>query len=138
MLKDYTEKYYFDQNYNCAETLLHAANEYYGLGLEEREMKLVAGFGGGMQTGNICGTVLSAISIFSMKYVETRAHESEDIKPLTQLFLRRFREALNGSLLCKDLKAAYFQPQTRCYTTVQAACDVLEEVLKEYEEKKKQ
>ena len=136
MLKDYTEKYYYDQNYNCAETLLHAANGYYGLGLENREMKLAAGFGGGMQTGNICGCVLSAIRIFSMKYVEAKAHESEDIKPLTQLFLRRFREALNGSLLCRDLKAEYFRPETRCYATVQAACDVLEDVLKEYENKK--
>lgn len=133
MLKDYVEPYYFEQNYNCAEALLHGANDYYNLGLGEHDMKLAAGFGAGMQTGNICGTVLSAIGILSMKYVEAKAHESTDIKPVTQLFLRRFREGLNGSLLCKDLKAAYFRPDTRCIDTVLTACDVLEQVLAEYE-----
>ncbi len=33
MLKDVADKYYFAQNYNCAETTLHAANEHYDLGL---------------------------------------------------------------------------------------------------------
>ena len=131
MLKDHIADYYFDQNYNCAEAMLHAANDYYVLGLDEKAMKLVAGYGAGMQTGNICGTVLSAIGIISLKYVETKAHESKDIKPMTQKYIRRFREALNGSLLCKDLKAAYFQPEKRCFYTVQIACDVLEQVLNE-------
>lgn len=133
MLRDHVETYYFDQNYNCAEALLRAANDYYALGLDENALRLVAGFGGGMQTGNVCGTVLSAISIFSEKYVQTRAHESEDIKPVTQKFLRRFREALNGSLLCKDLKASYFEPEKRCVHTVLTACDVLEQVMDDYE-----
>ena len=31
MLKDVYQKYYFEQNYNCAETLLRAANDYYDL-----------------------------------------------------------------------------------------------------------
>lgn len=133
MLRDHVEKYYFDQNFNCAEALLHAANDYYGLGLDEKSMRLVAGYGAGMQTGNVCGTVLSAIAIFSEKYVETKAHESQDIKPITQKFLRRFRETLNGSLLCKDLKAAYFKPEQRCVHTVLTACDVVENVIAEYE-----
>ena len=129
MLKDHIEKYYFDQNYNCAEAMLHAANEYYGLGLDEKAMKLVSGFGAGMQTGNICGTVLSGIAVISQKYVETKAHESADIKPVTQKYLRSFREALNGSLLCKDLKAQYFQPEKRCLAVVLEACDVLEQII---------
>ena len=131
MLRDYAEQYYFDQNYNCAETLIRAANDYYDLGLDEKAMRLMAGYGGGMQTGNVCGTVLAAIGVFSEKYVETKAHESKDIKPVTQKFLRRFRETLNGSLLCKDLKAAYFEPEKRCVHTVLMACDVLEQVIAE-------
>ena len=31
MIRDFVEKYYLDQDYNCAETLLLAANEAYGL-----------------------------------------------------------------------------------------------------------
>lgn len=133
MLKDHVATYYFDRNYNCAESLLHAANDFYGLGLAEREMKMVSGFGAGIQTGEVCGTVLSAISIISLKYVETKAHESQDIKPLTEKYLERFRENLNGSLLCRDLKPVYFRPEQRCFSTVLTACDVLEQVLQEYE-----
>ena len=133
MLRDCVESYYFDQNYNCAEALIHAANDYYGLRLDEKAMRLMAGYGAGMQTGNVCGTVLSALGILSEKYVETKAHESKDIKPVTQKFLRRFWETLNGSLLCKDLKAAYFDPEKRCVHTVLTACDVLEQVIDEYE-----
>ena len=133
MLKDYMDKYYFDQNFNCAETILHAANDCYGLGLSEKEMKLVAGYGAGMQTGNVCGALLAAIGVFSMKYVEVRAHDSSDIKPAVQLLTRRFREAFGGSILCKDIKPVYFNPESRCYQTVLNACDVIDSVISEYE-----
>ena len=32
MLKDEIGKYYFDGNYNCAETIIRAGNDYYNLG----------------------------------------------------------------------------------------------------------
>lgn len=134
MLKDLIEKYYFSGNYNCAETMLHAANEYYGLDLPEREMKLVSGFGGGMQTGNVCGALLAAISVLSLRYVEAKAHESADIKPVTQLLTERFADALNKSLLCAEIRPVYFREEVRCLAVVQTACDVLEQVIREYEE----
>lgn len=133
MLKDLAGKYYFDQNYNCAETLLHAANEYYGLGLTEENMKLVAVFGAGIQTGNVCGAILSSAAVFSLKYVETKAHESEEIKPATILLTRRFNEAFDQTLLCKEIKARYFNKENRCWATVEIACDVLEKTIEEYE-----
>ena len=48
MLKDLAQKYY-DMDYNCAESMVHAGNEYYGLGLSEHDMRMVGAFGGGMQ-----------------------------------------------------------------------------------------
>ena len=133
MLKDYIEKYYFNGNYNCAETIIRAANDCYGLGLSEKEMLLVSGYGAGMQTGNVCGALLAAIGYFSLRYVETRAHESTAIKPAVQLLTRRFREAFNGSILCKDIKPVYFNPEDRCFHTVQTACDVIDHVIEEFE-----
>jgi hypothetical protein len=47
MLKDIFEKYYYDQNYNCAETMIRAANEYYDLKLHDRDMIMLGGYGGG-------------------------------------------------------------------------------------------
>ena len=70
MLKDVYQKYYFEQNYNCAETLLRAANDYYDLKLHDRDMIMVGAYGAGIQCGNTCGAVLAAASVLSMKYVE--------------------------------------------------------------------
>ena len=59
---------------------------------------MLAAFGAGIQTGSTCGALLSGASILSMKYVEQRAHESADIKPVVSLLTRRFREKMGGVL----------------------------------------
>lgn len=133
MLKDHADKYYFEGNYNCAETVMHAANEYYGLGLADREIKLLGGYGAGMQTGNICGALLAGISVLTCKYVEVKAHESADIGPVTAMLIDRFKAEIGETLLCADIKAMNFAEGQRCRKTVQAACDVLEKVLEEYQ-----
>ncbi len=132
MLKDIFERYYFEGNYNCAETMIRAANEYYGLGLHDRDMIMVGGYGGGMQCGNTCGAVLSCVAVLSMKYIERNAHDSKDIRPVTQLLIRKFNEKY-GSTLCKDIKPQSFNPEYRCRKTIETACDILEMVLEEYE-----
>ena len=135
MLKDHINKYYFEQNYNCAETILRAANDYYELGLHDRDMILVGAYGAGIQCGNTCGAILAAASVLSMKYVEAKAHESADIKPITTNLIRKFNIKY-GSTLCKNIKVQSFKPEYRCVKTVEAACDILEEVIAEYEASK--
>jgi len=137
MLKDLLPKYYFDGNYNCAETILRAGNEYYNLGLHDYDMIMVGAFGAGIQCGNTCGAVLSCASILSLKYVEKKAHESADIKPVVMKMMRKFNEKY-GSTLCKDIKPQSFKPEYRCQMTIETACDILEEVIAEYEAEKKQ
>lgn len=131
MLKDIFEKYYYDMNYNCAETMIRAANEYYDLGLHDRDMIAFGGFGAGMQTGNTCGAVLAAVSVLSMKYIEQKAHESKDIKPVTTQLIRELNKRF-GSILCKDIKPQSFQPDIRCKATIETVCDILEQVIAEY------
>ena len=70
-----------------------------------------------------------------MRYVEAKAHESADIKPATVLLMREFKEKY-GSTLCKDIKPQSFAPEYRCLKTVEAACDILEETIAEYEASK--
>lgn len=132
MLKDLIHSYYFDQNYNCAETIIRAANEYYDLKLHDRDMIMLGAYGAGIQCGSTCGAVLSAASVLSMKYVEAKAHESEDIRPVVQKMVRKFNEKYS-SLLCKDIKPQSFKPEYRCLKTVEVACDILEETIREYE-----
>jgi len=131
-LKDLYAKYYFDQNYNCAETIIRAGNEYYDLGMNDSDMIAFGGFGGGIQSGNTCGTVLASVGILSKKYIETRAHDSADIRPVTILLMRKFN-ARYGSVLCRDIKPQSFNPEFRCKNTIETACDILEQVIEEYE-----
>lgn len=132
MLKACIGPYYFEQNYNCAESVLRAANDYYQLGLHDYDMKLVGAFGAGIQCGNTCGAILSAASVLSMKYVEAKAHESADIKPVTTAMMEKL-VAKYGSALCNDIKPQSFQPEIRCLKTVEAVCDILEETIAEFE-----
>ena len=99
-------------------------------------MIMVGAYGAGIQCGNTCGAVLAAASVLSMKYVEAKAHESEDIRPVVMKLMRKFN-AKYGSTLCKDIKPQSFKPECRCKMTVETACDILEETIKEYEEEKK-
>ena len=135
MLKERAKEYY-NQNYNCAETILRAGNEYYGLGLHDRDMILVAAYGAGIQCGNTCGAVLAAAAVLSMKYVEAKAHESGDIRPVVGKLMRKFNEKY-GSTLCKDIKPQSYRPEYRCQMTIEVACDVLEATIAEYEEEKR-
>ena len=48
MLKDKAYEYFITKDHNCAETVLLAISEEYGLGIGPEEMKLVSAFGGGM------------------------------------------------------------------------------------------
>lgn len=132
MLKDHIGKYYFDGNYNCAETIIRAGNDYYNLGLHDADMKMMGAYGAGIQTGNTCGAILSAAAILSMLYISVKAHESEDIKPVTRILMHKVREKY-GSTLCKDIKAQSFKPEYRCLMTVNSLCDILEESISEYE-----
>lgn len=132
MLKDHIGKYYFEGNYNCAETIIRAGNDYYNLGLHDADMKMMGAYGAGIQTGNTCGAILSAAAILSMLYISAKAHESEDIKPVTRILMRKVREK-HGSTLCKDIKAQSFSPEYRCLMTVNSLCDILEESISEYE-----
>ena len=131
MLIDSVRPYYLEQNYNCAESVIRGANDYYYLGLNDRDMIMAGGFGAGIQTGSTCGAFLSAVSVLSMMYVEKKAHESTDIGPVTKLLTEKFLKK-TGSPECSVIKPVFFRPGTRCLATVEAACAALEETIAEY------
>lgn len=124
MLKDLIGQYYFDRNYNCAESVLRAANDYYNLGLHDRDMIIQGGFGAGMQAGLTCGALLSAVSVISFRYIEQKAHESADINPAVNRLLQIFLNKME-SINCADIKPRVFVPEKRCLATVEAACDAI-------------
>lgn len=129
MLCEVAEKYYLGGDYNCAESVLLAANEAYGFGLDaETSLKLVSAFGGGMGCGKLCGAVAGSMAALGFAAVTGRAHATEGFKDLCAETAAKLEAAL-GSTECAQVKPAFFCEETRCLGAVKAACAVIEKRL---------
>lgn len=130
MLSEIAKKYYLEQDANCAEAVVRAANEAYGLKLDENAMKLISGFGAGCGCGDLCGAIAGALSILSYLSVEGQAHATPDFGPLCGGLMGQIKEKLS-STDCKDIKPKMVQPEVRCVRTVEVAAEALEQYLTE-------
>lgn len=131
MLEEVARKYY-KLGYNCAESMIRAGNEVYDLGLHDRDMIMTAAFGGGLQCGDLCGALTGAACVISARYVETKAHESDSLRPLTQKLVIAFQNEM-GSRLCAKIKAIHFRKDVRCENTVGLAAAILEKVIADWD-----
>lgn len=132
MLEEKAREYY-KKGYNCAESMIRAGNDVYGLHLHDQDMKMIAGFGGGLQCGDVCGALTGAICIISSKYVETKAHDSSILRPLTLQLVQAFQKEM-GSRLCMQIKPKFYDKELHCENTVGTAAGVLEKVIQNWEE----
>ena len=107
---------------------MRAANEEYGLGLDEGALKLMAGFGGGMGCGGVCGALSGGIAALSKLRVSDRAHTTPGFSGECARLVAAFEEKA-GSCQCSELKARFFREGTRCLDTVEIGCQALEEYL---------
>ncbi len=133
MLRDRIRETYLEQDNNCAEAILHAANQEYGMNISPESFKLVGGFGGGMACGKSCGALCGGIAAIGQLCIQTHAHASPNLKEHCAKFVHRFEETL-GSDLCVELMAKYKKEDTRCLETVLLAADVLEEIIQEIDQ----
>lgn len=123
---------WYDKDFNCAEAMLRACNEYYELGVSHDDMRLAAGLGGGVQIKEICGALTGAVLACGKLYVRERAHESEVLKTIVSDFLQRFSDE-HGTLSCDKLRDLYHTEQTGCRKTVELAAQLFEQVVADYE-----
>ncbi len=131
MEKQRIARIYLEEDNNCAETILRAANEEYGLNLSDGDAKLIAAFGGGMGCGGTCGALAGALAVLGRVAVEGHAHATEGFKERCAALVSRFEREL-GSRDCAALKARYFEENgDRCLKTVLLAAQVLERYLLE-------
>ncbi|MDD3165716.1 MAG: C-GCAxxG-C-C family (seleno)protein [Oscillospiraceae bacterium] len=126
MLREIAKDYFINQNYNCAETMLHAINCYYDLGLTPAEVRLMGGFGGGLHAGHACGALCGCMAALSRMLVTDRAHTTEGFDEACKAFVDAFIKKL-GSTMCYDLKLRYRNDTDRCLKTVELAADAFEE-----------
>jgi len=127
VLKDVAKKYY-ENGYNCAEAMLYAGNEYYGLGLDKQTFKVMAGFGGGVNTEDLCGVVSGSVAILGILFVNENAYESDHIKGITKEYVEVFKKR-KGSMNCKELKDKYRNEEVKCSFVVESGAEALEEII---------
>ena len=123
--------YFKDENYNCAETIIHAANDYYHLNINKEDMKLFGGFGGGMFSGMVCGALVAGVAVISKMIVQrSDKEEKETVRPKIQKMVRNFRNHLDG-LTCVELKPKYHTKEEGCFKTILLGAQALEMTVNE-------
>ena len=133
VLKDNARKTYLEQDYNCAESTLRLANDFYGLALDEDAMKMVAGFGAGLGCGKTCGALCASIAVLGRLLVKERAHATLDFSAKCSDYVDRFQTVL-GSTECNVLKGKFKTNAERCLKTVELNAELLEEYIAEISE----
>ncbi|MEW8995124.1 C-GCAxxG-C-C family (seleno)protein [Clostridium sp.] len=129
MLLDVVKKYYGEEyDLNCAETMLYAANEEYGLNLSKETFKTMAAFGGGMGIESTCGVITGAISVLGILFTKERAHESDYVKTLTQEFIEKFNKECNA-VNCDTLKELHRNDEIRCLNIVEKGAVILDNIV---------
>lgn len=131
MLRDQVRKYNVEDNRNCAETILLIANEAYGLGLTNEDVKLVSAFGGGMGCGSTCGALAGCMAALGKVAVTDRAHTTAGFRDDCGSMVKAFEEKL-GSTNCMELMEKYRTPEKGCFETIALGADVLEEQMKKH------
>ncbi len=129
MLLEMVRKYYGKEyDLNCAETMVYAANEEYGLNLNKETFKTMAAFGGGMAMEATCGVVTGSICVLGIMFTKERGHESDYVKTLTQEYIEKFKSECNA-LNCDNLKALYKKEDIRCLTIIEKGAIILDEII---------
>ncbi|MDR1821066.1 MAG: C-GCAxxG-C-C family protein [Oscillospiraceae bacterium] len=132
---------FFNDGYNCAQAVLAAYCEEFGLSAE-LALKIASGFGAGMgRQCETCGAVTGADMVLGLKcgYVSPGDTEGkEQMYPLIKEFARRFK-ARNHSTLCEELLGTHLltgdrelaarQVKTVCPKMVKDAAEILKDML---------
>ncbi len=140
MLKDLIKSGFGDkQDYNCGERMIYGANIAYNMGPDEKQLRLFAGYGGGMGVGEMCGAIDSACAIISWYFVLDHANEAlEDgrkyiIKPKLKEYQERYAKKMDCYVAtCSRLKELYRNPVDKCSKVIYGAAELLDEFLLEH------
>ena len=99
--------YFYKGGLNCAETTLRCLIEEGVIDAPPETVRMMTGFGGGMQRGTTCGAVVGAVA--ALGWVTGRTEPEQAREPSAKAvreFLREFENSF-GTLNCKELQAVY-------------------------------
>jgi C_GCAxxG_C_C family probable redox protein len=129
--------YFYKGGLNCAETTLRCLIEEQVIDAPPETVRMMTGFGGGMQRGMTCGAVVGAVA--ALGWAAGRTEPEQDREPsakMVRAFLQEFESSF-GTLNCRELQTAYVKEHAiksegmyRCCTIfVERAIELVQEIL---------
>ncbi|NVO02922.1 MAG: C_GCAxxG_C_C family protein [Bacteroidetes bacterium] len=96
---------YFNEGYNCAQSVIATFSEEFGL-KKEVALKLAKNFGAGcLHRGEMCGAISGALMLYGLKYGSENPNDElseEIVYYLSKKHVKEF-EKIHGTIICKDL-----------------------------------
>lgn len=136
-MKTDVTRYFYNGGLNCAESTLRCLIEKGGIDAPLEVVRMMTGFGGGMQRGTTCGAVIGAVAALGWATGRTEPGESRAASARTvREFLQAFEHAF-GTLDCSSLQAAYVKEHAlksdgmyrKCTVFVEKAVELTCEIL---------
>ncbi|ANN63937.1 C-GCAxxG-C-C family protein [Brachyspira hyodysenteriae] len=124
------------EDLNCAEKMLYGANKVYELGINRDDLKLAAGFGGGMAVGITCGILTGGIMAFAKAFIEDRGHEGTLLKEIEAEYINKFNDKMN-SINCDYLVEHYRDEEKGCDYLIFEAAKIFDELMEKYKDYRK-
>ncbi|MBN2163783.1 MAG: C-GCAxxG-C-C family protein [Pontiellaceae bacterium] len=132
MQKLIEDGFFAGKDLNCAETILHAANEVHGMNLSKEALLLSSGFGGGVGGQELlCGALAGGVMALGKLFVQERAHESDLIKTIIQDYFALYKKEM-GHVDCAPLKAAYRSETEGCRQVILASARCIDQIVEKY------
>lgn len=130
-------EYFYNGGLNCAESTLRCLIENGIIDAPPEAVRMMTGFGGGMQRGTTCGAVIGAVA--ALGWVTGRTEPEQSRQPSAEAvreFLRAFEDTF-GTLNCRELQAVYVKEHAlksegmyrRCTVFVEKAIELVQDIL---------
>ncbi len=136
MLRDELIRYYYPgngHNYSCAEAMMRAMNDYYGLSLPEEMFYAASSFSGGCWQNEMCGGLASIAAVLGIMYSRNgHGHDSVELKKLIIQLFSQVRGKY-GCTNCGSLKPLIHVPERKCEPGLVFMCDIAEQLIRENE-----
>ena len=142
-MKPEVTKYFYKGGLNCAESTLRCLIEEGVIDAPPEAVRMMTGFGGGMQRGTTCGAVVGAVAALGWATGRTEPGQSREASArVVREFLRRFEESF-GTLDCRTLQVTYVKEHAlksegmyrSCTVFVEKAVELVREILEEERQK---
>jgi C_GCAxxG_C_C family probable redox protein len=120
-------------HYNCAEAVLHAANEKYQLNLSEDTLNAIIPFGGGMSCRRTCGIISGGLATIGVMFGGQKPYDQTKVREIAKEYVDWFISTY-GSCECPYIimMKADPSPDIKCKPIIKQGCQQLEKIIAKY------